>query len=138
MFLAATPPEGVEEKLRDELAELLRAQGCEVVPEANPLDPDEVHKCAPEWVSKCDKFVQILGPRYGKWKHDDTGFVLYQHDLARKSNKQIFVYRGPSLDISHVEHPGYHKLLESLEQDDTGDLEIFVQRVFRFGRIDAE
>ena len=64
IFLAAAPAEDVDD-LRDELAALLRAQDCIVVPETNPLDVGEVHECAAEWVSSCDKFVQILGTRYG-------------------------------------------------------------------------
>src|SRR5262245_2585095 len=42
VFLAAAPAEDVDD-LRDELAGLVRASGCAVVPESNPLDADQVH-----------------------------------------------------------------------------------------------
>ena len=74
IFLAAAPAEDVDD-LRDELAELLRAQGCIVVPETNPLDVDQVHEQASEWISNCDKFAQVLGSISGSWCHDETGFV---------------------------------------------------------------
>ena len=45
IFLAAAPAEDVDD-LRDELAGLLRAQGCVVIPENNPLDVDQVHEQA--------------------------------------------------------------------------------------------
>jgi Asp-tRNA(Asn)/Glu-tRNA(Gln) amidotransferase A subunit family amidase len=128
VFLAAAPDEDVE-KLRDELAGLLRAQGCEVVPEANPRDLDEVHQCAPEWVSKCDKFAQVLGTRYGKWKHDETGLVMYQHALAKQHQKPIYVYRAPKVDVSAIEHVKYRMFLDGFDQADTGGLRSFADRV---------
>lgn len=128
VFLAAAPAEDVEE-LRDELAALLRAQGCEVVPDANPPDLDEVHQCAPDWVSKCDKFAQVLGSRYGKWKHDETGLVMYQHALAKQHQKPIYVYRAPTVDVSAIKHADYRTFLEGFDQDDTGGLQSFADRV---------
>ncbi len=128
VFLAAAPAEDVDD-LRDELAELLRAQGCIVVPESNPLDVDQVHEHAGEWISNCDKFVQVLGSISGSWRHDETGFVLYQHELAKKNSKPIFVYRAPSLETSRVKKPEYREFLEGLDQDDTGGLQSFAERV---------
>ena len=92
LFLAATPAEDVDD-LRDELTGLLRANGCVVVPEGNPLDVEQVHEHAGEWIANCDKFVQVLGSISGAWRHDETGFVIYQHELAKKNDKTIFVYR---------------------------------------------
>jgi hypothetical protein len=57
---------------------------------------------------------------------------MYQYELARKSNKPIFVYRGPSVDASQIKQPEYCELLEGLGQDATGSLESFAQRVVRF------
>jgi hypothetical protein len=128
VFLAAAPAEDVDD-LRDELAELLRAQGLRVVPKTNPLDADDVHRCAPEWISTCDKFVQILGTRYGKWKHDDTGLVIYQHILAKRQEKPIYVYRAPSVEMSRISDLKYRTFLERFDQDDTGGLENFAARV---------
>jgi TIR domain len=128
VFLAAAPNEDVEE-LRDELAELLRAQGCNVVPKTNPLAPDEVYQCAPEWISKCDKFAQILGIRYGKWKHDETGLVMYQHALAKQHQKPIYVYRAPVVDVSAITRSTYRTFLEGFDQEDTGGLQSFAHRV---------
>jgi TIR domain len=136
VFLAAVPNEDVEE-LRDELTELLRAQGCNVVPKTNPLDPDEVYQCAPEWVSKCDKFVQILGIRYGKWKHNETGFVMYQHELAKKHRKPIFVYRSPSLDTSSIKKREYREFIEYFDQDEAGDRWSFADRVTKVAQREA-
>ena len=127
VFLAASPDEDVEE-LRDELAGLLLAQGCEVVPETNP-DLDKVHRSASEWVSKCDKFAQVLGTRYGKWKHDETGLVMYQHALAKQHQKPIYVYRAPRVDVSAVKHAEYRTFLEALDEDDTGGLQSFADKV---------
>jgi TIR domain len=138
VFLAAAPDEDVEE-LRDELAGLLRAQGCEVVPETNPPDLDEVHQCAPEWVSKCDKFAQVLGIRYGKWKHDETGLVMYQHALAKQHQKPIYVYRAPTVDVSAIKHAEYRTFLDGFDQDDTGGLQSFADRVaLRATKLDDE
>jgi TIR domain len=129
VFLAAVPAEDVDD-VRDELADLLGAQGCIVVPETNPLDVDKVHEQASEWVSNCDKFVQVLGRTSGSWRHDDTGFVMYQHELAKKNNKPIFVYRAPpSLETSRVKKPEYREFLERFDKDDTGGLQSFAERV---------
>jgi hypothetical protein len=128
VFLAAAPAEDVDD-LRDELAELLRAKGCVVVPETNPLDVDRVHEQASEWVSNCDKFVQVLGSTSGAWRHDDTGLVMYQHELAKKNNRPVFVYRAPSLEISRVKKREYREFLERFDQDDTGGLQSFAERV---------
>jgi hypothetical protein len=130
VFLAAVP-EDVHD-LRDELAGLLCENSCVVTPETNPLDLDELLERAPEWISNCDKFVQVLGSFAGAWRHDDSGFVMYQHELARKSNKPIFIYRGPLLNASQVKKPEYREFLQGLDQDDTGGLESFAQRVVRF------
>ena len=121
VFLAAAPAEDVDD-LRDELAGLLRANGCVVVPENNPLDVDQVHEQASEWISNCDKFVQVLGSISGAWRHDETGFVMYQHELAKQNNKPIFVYRAPSLETSRVKKPEYREFLERFDQTDTGSL----------------
>lgn len=128
IFLAAAPAEDVDD-LRDELAGLLRAQGCLVVPETNPLDVDQVHEQAGEWVSNCDKFAQVLGSISGSWQHDSTGFVMYQHELAKKHNKPVFVYRAPSLETSRVKKREYREFLERFDQDDTGELQTFAERV---------
>lgn len=130
IFLAAAPAEDVDD-LRDELAGLLRAQGCLVVPETNPLDVDQVHEQAGEWISNCDKFVQVLGSISGSWQHDSTGFVMYQHELAKKNNKPIFVYRAPSLETSRVKRQEYREFLERFDQDETGDLQSFAEQVTR-------
>jgi TIR domain len=130
VFLAAAPAEDVDD-LRDELAGILRANGCIVVPEKNPLDVDDVHQQASEWISNCDKFVQVLGSISGSWRHDETGFVIYQHQLAKNSNKPIFVYRAPSLETSRVKKPEYREFLERFDQDDTGGLQSFAERVAR-------
>ena len=135
VFLAAAP-EDVDD-LRDELAELLRAQGCIVVPESNPLDVDQVYEHASEWVSNCDKFVQVLGNFSGTWRHDETGFVMYQHELARKNGKPIFVYRAPSLETSRVKKPEYREFLEGLDQNDTGGLQSFAERVAKVVELPA-
>jgi TIR domain len=127
VFLAAVPEE--LDDLREELAGLLRDSGCVVVPEANPLDFDEVHERAPEWVSNCDKFVQVLGKHIGRWPYDNAGFVMYQHELARKSNKPIYVYRAPAVNASVITHPGYRRFLDGFDQDDTGGLQSFAERV---------
>jgi len=131
VFLAAAPAEDVDD-LRDELAALLRASGCVVVPEKNPLDVDQIHEQGGEWVAGCDKFVQVLGSISGSWPHDDSGFVMYQHELARKNHKQIFVYRAPSLETSRVKKREYREFLERFDQDDTGGLQTFAERVASF------
>jgi len=131
IFLAAVPAEDVDD-LREELAGLLRASGCVVVPEKNPLDVDQVHEQAGEWVSGCNKFVQVLGNISGSWRHDDTGFVMYQHELAEKNHKPIFVYRAPSLETSRVKKREYREFLERFDQDDTGGLQSFAARVTSF------
>jgi hypothetical protein len=130
VFLAAAPAEDVDD-LRDELAGLLRAHGCAVVPEKNPLDVDQVHEQASEWTLNCDKFVQVLGSVSGSWRHDEAGFVMYQHELAKQNNKPIFVYRAPSLETSQVKKREYREFLERLDQDDTGGLESFARRVIQ-------
>jgi hypothetical protein len=127
VFLAAVPEE--LDELRHDLATLLRKSGCVVVPKTNPLDFDEVHGRAPEWVSHCNKFVQVLGNHIGRWPHDSAGFVMYQHDLARKSNKPIYVYRAPAVDVSAIKHPAYRRFLEGFDEDDTGGLQSFAERV---------
>ena len=124
VFLAATPAEEVDDE-REEVAERLRHRGCKVVPPTNPFDLDEVWQRAPEWVSSCDKFVQILGARYGKWKHDDAGLVMYQHALAKQHEKPIYVYR--KVERSQAAH--YQAFLERFDRDETGGLESFVERV---------
>ena len=136
VFLAAAPAEDVDD-LRDELAGLLRAQGCVVVPERNPPDAEQVHEQAGEWVSSCDKFVQVLGSISGSWRHDEAGFVMYQHELAKQNNKPIFVYRAPALETSRVKKPEYREFLERLDQDDTGSLASFAERVTRFANSPA-
>lgn len=128
VFLAAAPAEDVDD-VRDELAELLRAKGCTVVPETNPLDVDQVHEQAREWISNCDKFVQVLGGISGSWRHDETGFVMYQHELAKTNNKPIFVYRAPSLETARVKKREYREFLERFDQDDTGNLQSFADQV---------
>ena len=128
VFLAAAPAEDVDD-LRDELAGLLRTNGCVVVPGNNPLDVDEVHERASEWISNCDKFVQVLGSISGSWRHDETGFVMYQHALAKQNNKSIFVYRAPSLDTSRVKKREYREFLERFDQNDTGGLQSFAGQV---------
>ena len=128
VFVAAAPAEDVDD-LRDELAGILRAKGCKVVPESNPLDMDEVHRCAPEWLASCDKFVQILGTRYGKWEHDDTGLVMYQHLLAERHDKPIYIFRAPSVEVSRIKHPDYKAFMERFARDDTGGIERFAERV---------
>ncbi len=135
VFLAGAPHEDVEE-LRDELARLLLDQGSEVVPETNPLDMDEVHECAPEWVLTCDKFAQVLGSRYGKWKHDKTGLVKYQHALAKQHQKPIYVYRAPQVNLSSIKDVEYRTFLEGFDQEDTGTLEHFAARVLMSRRKD--
>ena len=75
-----------------------------------------------EWISNCDKFVQVLGSISGAWRHDETGFVMYQHELAKKNDKPIFVYRAPSLETSRVKKPEYREFLERFDQNDTGGL----------------
>ena len=95
VFLAAAPAEDVDD-LRDQLSGLLRARGYAVVPDDNPRCPDEIHARAPEWIASCDKFVQVLGSLSGTWRHDDIGFVMYQHRLAGKHKKPTFVYRAPN------------------------------------------
>ena len=99
------------------------------MPETNPLDVDKVHEQASEWVANCDKFVQVLGSISGSWRHDDTGFVTYQHALAKKSNKPIFVYRAPSVDTSRVKKVEYREFLERFDQDDAGGLQSFAEQV---------
>jgi hypothetical protein len=126
VFLAAAPAEDVDDE-RDEVAEHLRRHGCKVVPQTNPLDLDEVWRLAPDWVSSCNKFVQILGDRYGKWKHDDAGLVMYQHALAKRHKKPIYVYR--KVECSQAAH--YQAFLEPFERDETGGLEDFVLKVIK-------
>jgi hypothetical protein len=128
IFLAAAPAEDVDD-LRAQLAGLLRAQGCVVLPENNPVDVDQVHEQASEWISNCDKFVQVLGSTSGAWRHDETGFVMYQHELAKKNGKPIFVYRAPSLETSRVRKPEYRAFLERFDQTDTGGLASFAEQV---------
>jgi TIR domain len=128
VFLAAAPAEDVDD-LRAELAGLLRAQGCVVIPESNPLDVDQVHDQTSEWVSNCDKFAQVLGSTSGAWRHDETGFVMYQHELAKKNDKPIFVYRAPSLEPSRVKRPEYREFLERFDQNVTGGLASFAGQV---------
>jgi hypothetical protein len=128
--LAAAPAEDVDD-LRDEVAGLLRAHGCLVLPEENPLDLDQVRQRAAEWISNCDKFVQVLGSLSGSWPHDETGFVIYQHELAKQKNKPVFVYRAPLLETSRVKKREYREFLEHFDQDDTGGLQRFADRVVR-------
>jgi hypothetical protein len=130
VFLAAAPAEDVDD-LRDELARLLRAKGCAVVPDTNPVDVDEVHEHAAEWISTCDKFVQVLGSMSGSWPHEDAGFVMYQHELAKKHNKPIFVYRAPLIDTSRVKKREYREFLECFDQDEVGELRSFAEQVTR-------
>ena len=133
VFLAAAPAEDVDD-LRDELAGLLRANGCAVVPETNPIDVDEVHERAAEWISSCDKFVQVLGSMSGSWPHDNAGLVMYQHELAKKHNKPIFVYRAPLLDTSRVKKREYREFIECFDQDEVGELQSFAEQVTRVAR----
>jgi hypothetical protein len=51
--------------------------------------------------------------------------------LAKNSNKPIFVYRAPSLETSRVKKPEYREFLERFDQDDTGGLQSFAERVAR-------
>jgi hypothetical protein len=128
IFLAAAPAEDVDD-LRAELAGLLRARGCVVIPENNPLAADQVHDHAGEWIANCDKFVQVLGSTSGAWRHDEAGFVMYQHELAKKNAKPIFVYRAPTLEPSRVKKPEYREFLERFDQNDAGGLASFAERV---------
>jgi hypothetical protein len=128
IYLAAAPAEDVDD-LREELAKLLRANNCIVLPEENPLDLDQVRHQAAEWIANCDKFVQVLGSISGSWPHDETGFVMYQHELAKQKDKPIFVYRAPSLETSRVKKREYRDFLERFNQDDTGGLQSFADRV---------
>ena len=131
VFVAAAPAEDVDD-LRDELARLLRASGCAVVPEKNPLDVDQIHEQAGKWVASCDKFVQVLGSISGSWPHDDTGFVIYQYQLAKKNDKPIFVYRAPGLETSRVKRRHYREFLERFDHEGTGDLQTFAKQVASF------
>jgi hypothetical protein len=128
--LAAAPVEDVDD-LREELAGLLRAEGCVVAPETNPLDVDEVHEHAAEWIANCDKFVQVLGSVSGAWRHEETGLVMYQHELARKAGKPIFVYRAPSVEPARVRKREYREFIERFNQDDVGELQSFAEQVTR-------
>jgi TIR domain len=130
IFLAAAPAEDVDD-LRDELAGLLRAQGCIVVPETNPIDVDEVHERAAEWIASTDKFVQVLGSMSGSWPHDNTGFVMHQHELAKRHNKPIFVYRAPLLDTSQVKKREYREFIERFDEGEVGELQSFADQVTR-------
>jgi hypothetical protein len=133
VFLAAAPAEDVDD-LREELAGLLRANGCVVVPENNPLDFDQVHEQTSEWISNCDKFAQVLGSVSGSWRHDETGYVMYQHELAKQNNKPIFVYRAPSVDTSRVKKREYREFVECFDQNETGDLQSFAAQVAKVVR----
>lgn len=133
IYLAAAPPEDVDD-LRDELAGLLNAGGCIVVPETNPLDCDEVHEHAAEWIAGCDKFVQVLGSVSGPWRHDDVGFVMHQHNLAQEADKPIFVYRAPSVEPSRVKKREYREFIEGFAQDDVGELRSFAAEVTKVTR----
>ena len=135
VFLAAAPAEDVDD-LRDELAGLLRAQGCVVIPENNPLDVEQVHEQTGEWISNCDKFVQVLGSTSGAWRHDEAGFVMYQHEMAKKNDKPLFVYRAPSLETSRVKKPEYREFLERFNQGDTGGLESFAEQVAKVIKVE--
>ena len=128
IFLAAAPAEDVDD-LRDELAGLLRAQGCVVLPENNPLDVDQVHEQAGRMDLELRQVRAGIGQHSGAWRHDETGFVMYQHELAKKNDKPIFVYRAPSLETSRVKKPEYREFLERFDQTDTGGLASFAERV---------
>jgi TIR domain len=133
VFLAAAPAEDVDD-LRDELAGMLRAKGCIVLPETNPVDLDEVHERAADWISSADKFVQVLGGMSGSWRHDNAGFVMYQHELAKKHDKPIFVYRAPLLDTSQVKKREYREFIERFDQDEVGELRSFADQVMRVAK----
>ena len=54
---------------------------------------------------------------------------MYQHELAKKNDKLIFVYRAPELETSRVKKREYREFLERFEQDDAGGLQNFAERV---------
>jgi TIR domain len=128
--LAATPAEDVDD-LREELAGLLIAQGCQVVPETNPLETEEIHEHAGEWIFGSDKFVQILGNTSGAWTYDKEGFVIYQYSIAQSKNKPIFTYRPPSWEASRVKNEEYREFAEHCDHDETGGLQGFAERIVR-------
>jgi TIR domain len=128
VFLAAAPAEDVDD-LRDQLSGLLRARGYAVVPDDNPRCPDEIHARAPEWIANCDKFVQVLGSLSGTWRHDDIGFVMYQHRLAGKHKKPTFVYRAPTLEMARVKRQEYRGFIESCNPSESDDLDSFVKNL---------
>ena len=123
MFPGGDACEEVDDE-REEVAERLRHRGCKVVPPTNPFDLDEVWQRAPEWVSSCDKFVQILGLDMASGSMS-AGLVMYQHALAKQHEKPIYVYR--KVERSQAAH--YRAFLERFDRDETGGLESFVERV---------
>ncbi len=128
--LAATPAEDIDE-LRTELAARLQAKGCVVLPEDNPLDIETIRQQAPEWISSCDKFVQVLGPMSGLWRHDNSGFVMYQYDLAQRARKPTFLYRSPSLETVPVKKKEYADFIARVQPNNAIDLTNLIENVIR-------
>ncbi len=54
---------------------------------------------------------------------------MYQHALAEHHQKPIYVYRAPLVEVSAIKHAEYRTFLVGFDQDDTGGLQSFADRV---------
>jgi hypothetical protein len=126
----ASVPEDVED-VRERIAELLRDQGLIFTPEINLVDAGEIREHAGKHIPECGRFVQVLGELIGRWKHDALGHVMYQHTLAERAGKRIFVYRVPMLEVDQIRSEDYRRFIARFADAGKGSVDEFAATVAR-------
>lgn len=92
----------------------LQQAGIHVLPEeAFPEDPEAVRAFVERNLPRAKAFVQLLGPKVGRYGPDwPLGFPGIQLDAAKKSGLPILQWRDARLDVSNVANEGYRQLLD--------------------------
>lgn len=99
---------------RDKVCRYLDQAGVRVLPEALfPRDPEAFRSAMEADLSRAQLYVQLLGGLRGKrWPNLEQGCAQFQYEIARESDRPIYQWRSPELDLDSVRDPTYRELLE--------------------------
>lgn len=114
--LIARATEDLEDR-EDELRSYLMQLGITVLPQTRyPQTSAEAFETAMlEDLRKSKFYVQLLSASRGRELDYLPGkrHPCFQHDIAKKAGKPMFLWRDRSLDLDSVKDPDHHSLLES-------------------------
>ncbi len=95
----------------------LQQAGIQTLPEEGfPEDPEAVRGVAERCLPRAKVFVQLLGPKVGRYGPDwPLGFPGIQLESAKHSGLPVLQWRDARLDVGSVANEGYRQLLDGPE-----------------------